>query len=206
MVRWWCSYKSAPNRCYFVLIRKGKFPRLCPAIIAEGARCPRPKWPQAPQAAQTGGRSHRLRPRGTAAVRMSQRRGWGRGSPLPQGLGPSRGWPWRGQWSPAGHRPQPVPWHPWPEARWAGGSWGEGQDLSLSSFSAWRPPLLWELAEWATNGVSLTVAHVGKGPHSGANWWLSRITSSCSLRVACLGEEPTEVLTNGWAGPLMVPW
>lgn len=34
---------------YFVLIRKGKFPRLCPAIIAEGARCPGPNWPQAPR-------------------------------------------------------------------------------------------------------------------------------------------------------------
>ena len=159
----------------FCSIRKGKFPRLCPAIITEGAGCPGPNWPAGSSGRpNTGGRFHRLRPRWTAAVMKSQRQGWGRGSPLPQGLGPSSRWPWWGRWSPAGHRPQSVPWDPSPEAGWGGGSCGEGQDLPLTSFSAWQLPLLWELAEWVTNGVSLTVAHLGKGP--------------------------TMAPTNGWAG------
>ena len=56
-----------------------------------------PAGPQAPRAAQTvGARSPRLCPMQTAAAIRSQRRGWGRGSPQPQGLGPARGRAWRG--------------------------------------------------------------------------------------------------------------
>ena len=82
-----------------------------------------PAGPQAPQAAQmVGARSPRLCPMQTAAaIIRSQRRGWGRGSPLPQGLGPASGWSWQGLRSPAGHTPSLFPGPPQltrqPEAR-----------------------------------------------------------------------------------------
>ena len=66
----------------------GLGPQTCPAIISEGARHPGPNWPSGssgrPKCGET--RSHRRRPRQTAAIR-SQRLGWGKGSWPPRGLG-----------------------------------------------------------------------------------------------------------------------
>ena len=82
--------------------------------------------------------------------------------------GPVQGWPWRGRWSPAGHRPQSVPWDPWPEARWAGGSWGEGQDLPyLIICLATTTPLR---AGWMGHKrCLLDSCSFGEGGHYGAN-------------------------------------
>ena len=91
------------------------------------------------------GRSHRLCPRQAAVAVKSQGQGWGRGSPLSQGLNPASGWPWRGLWSHAGDSPQFVLKPPqltrWPKTPWAGmlGAVGEGRNLPLTSLLTPRP-------------------------------------------------------------------
>ena len=134
---------------------------------------------------RAGARPHRRWPRATAAAIRSQRQGWRRGSPLPQGLS------------------------------WPVGDLGEGagdlQDTAPTcSLGPPAYPLAWGPVHWKERWRA---GEAGRRPesvsytpeiHSSANLWLKGPTKGCSLTLGRLGEGPATEPTNGWAGPLMV--
>ena len=87
--------------------------------------------------------SHRLRPRQAAVAVKSQGQGWGRGSPLSQGLNPASAWPWRGLWSHAGDSPlfvlEPLQLTRWPKTPWAG-MLGRGRGRPESALTSLLTP------------------------------------------------------------------
>ena len=112
---------------------------------ADGAaiRAQRPGWGEVT--------SCMLQLRQMAAAIRAQRLGWGRGSLPPEGLGLTRGQPWQGLCSPAGHSPQPVRQ---PEAEWAGGL---GEQDRIHHFSPSSPDNHHSAAHWLNE--PLTCAH-----------------------------------------------
>ena len=98
--------KAQLSPCEVQVLAKGKqvsvgsslsarSPAPCPAVIPEEARNPGPSWPLGSSGHPNHrGWSSRLCLRQTAAAFGSQRQGWGRASPLPQGLDLARGQPW----------------------------------------------------------------------------------------------------------------
>ena len=106
--------------------------------------------PQAPQIAHTEGAGPSDRPHytQTAAVIRRPRWGWRRGSLPLQDLELASEQPWRGLWSPTGSSLVPgAPSSPTGTAEGAEEPWGESQDPTLTSLSAWGPPLHWLLVE-----------------------------------------------------------
>ena len=147
-----------PKECYSLFWQESvrsqgtTFTLWGPAVNTEGSRHPGPNWPPGSSGhPNRGAKSHTLHPMKTATAMRSQRRGWGRESPPPQGLGLAS-WvaleralePCRTQLPACFLGPQLIHW---PKAGWAGGPQGEGWDSPLISLSAWEPPLLWPLAE-----------------------------------------------------------
>ena len=68
-----------------------------------------------------------------------------------------------------------------------------------------RGPLwYWPMAEQNHQWSLFGKPSLGGRAHCGADQWLSRTINGHSLANPHLGEGPTVVLTNGWAGPLTV--
>ena len=128
----------------------------------KGVRCPGPNWPSGSSALPNGrGQVPQMASRWTAiAIRSGH---WGRdggkGSPLlPQGLGLTSGWLWRGLWSPSGHSPKPVLFPELsssPASLRRGELEGPGRRPGSPSYLSLR---------LTTITPSLTVACLGEGP------------------------------------------
>ena len=129
----------------------------------------------------------------TAASRpgLGQKSGLGKGSGALQDTAPSQ--LRRLPSSPADSRPSELE-----------SSLGEGWDLPLNLTLCLMTTILLTV-DWMGPLMSFTDSWllVG-GAHCGTDQWLSRTTNRHSLANPHLGEGPTVVLTNGWAGPLTV--
>ena len=151
-----------------------------PAVIAEGARCPRDSWPPGSSGhPHSGGRSLRLHYTWTAAVIRLPRWGRGRGSLPLQDLERASEQPWRGLWSPAGSSL-------FPGAPSTPSGTGRVSRRALRRKAGSNSYLALRLR----TTIPLTVG------------WIAN--KSRPLTAGHLGEGHTAAPTNSWEGPLAV--